>query len=50
MGAADILWLRVARETGNASLLLMALLVLAAAVLWVQAVAALRRDTRTYDA
>jgi hypothetical protein len=50
MGAADILWLRVARETENVSLLLMALLVLAAAVLWVQAVAALRRDTRAYDA
>lgn len=50
MGAADILWLRVAREAGNVSLLPMALLVLAAAVLGLLAVAALRRDTRTRDA
>jgi hypothetical protein len=41
-GAADILWLRIARDTGNLSLLPLALLLLAAAVLGVLAVVAAR--------
>ena len=48
LGAADILWLRIARDTGNISLLPMFVLLVAAAALGVLAVRAVRRGSEAW--